>query len=92
MLELGQDCQVVAPSKIPKQPREKIKTDRRAAIKLARLLSSGDLSGVWEPDVEQEAMRGLTRARGDMKQQQLKAGQQLGAFLLRHSCLWAGGK
>jgi len=92
LLELGQDCQVVAPSKIPKQPGEKIKTDRRDAIKLARLLRSGNLSGVWVPDVEQEAMRDLTRARGDMKQQQLKARQQLGAFLLRHSCLYTGGK
>ena len=92
LLELGQDCQVVAPSKIPRQPGEKIKTDRRDAIKLARLLRSGDLSGVWVPDVEQEAMRDLTRARGDMKQQQLKARQQLGAFLLRHSRVWTGGK
>lgn len=92
LLELGQDCQVVAPSKIPRQPGEKIKTDRRDAIKLARLLRSGDLSGVWVPDVEQEAMRDLTRARGDMKQQQLKARQQLGAFLLRHSCVYTAGK
>lgn len=92
LLELAQDCQVVAPSKIPRQPAEKIKTDRRDAIKLARLLRSGDLSGVWVPDVEQEAMRDLTRARGDMKKQQLKACQQLNAFLLRHSCVYTAGK
>jgi len=92
LLELGQDCQVIAPSKIPKQPGEKIKTDRRDAIKLAQLLRGGNLTAIWVPDIEQEAMRDLTRARGDMKQQQLKARQQLGAFLLRHNCVYTGGK
>jgi transposase len=92
LLESGHDCQVVAPSKIPRQPGERIKTDRRDAIKLARLLRSGDLSGVWVPDTEQEAMRDLTRARADIKAQQIKARQQLGAFLLRHGCLYSGGK
>ena len=92
LLESGHDCQVVAPSKIPRQPGERVKTDRRDAIKLARLLRSGDLSGVWVPDTEQEAMRDLTRARGDIKAQQIKARQQLGAFLLRHGCLYSGGK
>lgn len=92
LLNSGQDCQVVAPSKIPKQSGERIKTDRRDAIKLARLLRSGNLSGVWVPDVEQEAMRDLTRARSDMKQQQLKARQILGSFLLRHERRYTRGK
>lgn len=92
LLESGHDCQVVAPSKIPMQPGERIKTDRRDAIKLARLLPSGDLSGVWVPDTEQEAMRDLIRARGDIKAQQIKARQQHGAFLLRHGCIYSGSK
>ena len=66
LLELGHDCQVVAPSLIPKKPGERIKTDRRDACKLARTLRNGDLTAVWVPDEEQEAMRDLTRARDDM--------------------------
>jgi transposase len=92
LLSLGHDCQVVAPSKIPKQPGERVKTDRRDAIKLARLLRSGDLTGVWVPGTEQEAIRDLTRARGDIKEQQLKARQQLNAFVLRQGHTWSGGK
>ncbi len=61
LLELSHDCQVVAPSLIPKKPGERIKTDRRDAGKLARSLRSGDLTAVWVPDEEQEAMRDLTR-------------------------------
>ena len=52
-LELGQDCQVVAPSLIPQKPGERVKTDRLDAVKLARSLRSGDLSAVWVPDEEQ---------------------------------------
>ena len=92
LLSLGQDCQVVAPSKIPKQAGERIKTDRRDAIKLSRLLRSADLSEVWVPDAEQEAMRDLTRARGDMKIQERKAQQQLNAFVLRHGHSWPANK
>ena len=73
ILEAGHDCQVVAPSLIPKKPGERIKTDRRDALKLARALRSGDLTAVWVPDTEQEAMRDLTRARDDMKAQERKA-------------------
>ncbi len=92
LLNLGHDCQVVAPSKIPKQAGDRIKTDRRDAIKLARLLRSGDLTGVWVPDTEQEAMRDLTRARGDMKVQERKAQQQLNAFVLRNGHAWPAKK
>ena len=82
LLELGQDCQVVAPSLIPKKPGDRVKTDRRDAVNLARSLRSADLSAVWVPDEEQEAMRDLTRARGDMKAQEGKARQQLNADLM----------
>ena len=86
---LGFDCAVVAPSRIPKAPGERIKTDRRDACKLARLLRSGELTPVWVPDEEQEAMRDLVRARADFKTAERKARQQLGAFLLRHGRHWS---
>jgi transposase len=92
LLEAGHACQVVAPSLIPKKPGERIKTDRRDALKLARLLRAGDLTAVWVPDTEQEAMRDLTRARDDMKSQERKARQQLNAFLLRRGHHWPSGK
>jgi transposase len=83
---------VVAPSKIPRTPGERIKTDRRDALKLARLLRSGDLTAVWVPDRDQEMMRDLSRARDDMKGQERKARQQLNAFVLRHGHHWPRGK
>jgi transposase len=88
----GHECQVVAPSLIPKKAGERVKTDRRDALKLARLLRSGDLTAVWVPDAEQEAMRDLTRARDDMKSQERKARQQLNAFVLRQGHHWPRGK
>ena len=91
LLEAGHAGQVVAPSLIPKKPGERIKTDRRDALRLAQLLRSGDLTPVWVPDAEQEAMRDLTRARDDMKSQERKARQQLNAFVLRHGRHWPGG-
>ena len=80
------------PSRIPKVPGERIKSDRRDALKLARLLRGGDLTAVWVPDQEQERMRDLSRARDDMKAQERKARQQLNAFLLRHGYHWPRGK
>ena len=92
LLALGHDCQVVAPSLIPKKPGERIKTDRRDARKLAQALRSGDLTAVWVPDEEQEAMRDLTRARDDLKAQERKARQQLNAYVLRHGHAWPSNK
>jgi hypothetical protein len=60
---LGAACSVVAPSLLPQRPRERIKTDRRDIAKLARLLRSGELTAVWAPDAEHEALRDLRRAR-----------------------------
>ena len=59
----GFACQVVAPSLIPKKPGDKIKTDRRDAVELARRLRSGDLTRVYVPSVDDEAMRNRCRAR-----------------------------
>ncbi len=92
LLELGHDCQVIAPSLIPRKPGERIKTDRRDACKLARTLRNGDLTTVWVPDEEQEAMRDLTRARDDLKAQERKARQQLNAYVLRQGHAWPSNK
>lgn len=92
ILEAGHECEVVAPSLIPTKSGERVKTDRRDALKLARYLRAGDLTAVWVPDEEQEAMRDLCRARGDMKSQERKAQQQLNAFVLRHGHHWPARK
>ncbi|MEX3968956.1 IS110 family transposase [Paraburkholderia sp. EG286B] len=90
LLQLKQDCQVVAPSLIPKKPGERVKTDRRDALSLARLHRAGELSPVWIPDEAQEALRDLTRAREDMKHLQRQAKQRLLSFLSRHGHRYAG--
>lgn len=83
LLALGVECIVVAPSLIPVRPGDRVKTDRRDALKLARLLRSGDLTPVWVPDQEHEALRNLVRARADAKVDQLRAKHRLSKFLLR---------
>ena len=86
----GHDCAVVAPSLIPRKAGERLKTDRRDALALARLHRAGELTAVWVPGQEQEAIRDLTRAREDMKSLELKSRQRLGAYLLRHGRIYAG--
>jgi len=86
LTRLGIACLVVAPSLIPRQPGNKVKTDRRDALKLARLLRSGDLTPVWVPDEAHEALRSLVRARADAKADQLRAKHRLSKCLLRHGC------
>lgn len=90
LMAAGHRCEVVAPSLIPRKAGERLKTDRRDALMLARLHRSGDLTAVWVPGEEQEAVRDLTRAREDMKANERRACQQLGAFLLRHGRVYAG--
>ena len=82
--QLGIACVVVAPSLIPKQPGDKIKTDRRDAEKLARLLRAGDLSPVYVPDSTDEAIRDLCRARTDAVDDRTRARHRLKSFLLRN--------
>ncbi len=79
----GFACQVVAPSLIPKKPGDKIKTDRRDAVELARLLRSGDLTRVYVPTVDDEAIRDLCRARDAARLTLKNAKLRLKAFLLR---------
>lgn len=90
LIEQNHDCIVVAPSLIPKKAGDRVKTDRRDSMMLARLLRAGELTAVWVPDAEQEALRDLTRAREDMKHLQRQAKQRLLAFLLRHGIRYWG--
>lgn len=87
---LGHDCVVVAPSLIPKRPGERVKTDRRDAVKLAQLHRAGELAAVWVPDASHEAMRDLVRARADAMRAHRRARQQLSGFLLRHGRIHGG--
>jgi len=81
---IGHQCAVVAPSLIPRKPGERIKTDRRDAINLARLHRAGELTPVWVPDQAHEAIRDLVRARQAAVRSLRQARQQLSGFLLRH--------
>ena len=92
LTELGKACVVVAPSLIPRRAGDRIKTDRRDALKLAASLRSGDLTYICVPNDDQESMRDLSRARSDMKNQERTARQQLNAFVLRHGFHWPTGK
>jgi transposase len=92
LVGLGHGCMVVATSMIPRKPGERIKTDRRDSQKLAILHRSGELTRVWVPDEQHEAMRDLTRARVDASMQLMRARQQLLAFLLRHGRIYETGK
>ena len=83
LAQLGIDCAVVAPSLVPKKPGDRVKTDRRDALKLARCHRSGDLTAVWVPDEDSEALRDLVRQREAAKQDQLRARHRLTKFLLR---------
>ena len=81
---LGVPCEVVAPTLVPVKPGDRVKTDRRDALKLARSYRAGDLTPVWVPDAAHEALRDLVRAREAAKKDQLRARHRLGKFLLRH--------
>jgi len=88
---LGHDCLVVAPALIPKRSGERIKTNRRDAVTLARLHRAGELTGVWTPDAAHEAVRDLVRAREAASDDLRRKRQQLLSFLLRHSRIYRGG-
>ncbi|TDA70064.1 MAG: IS110 family transposase [Clostridia bacterium] len=80
---MGAECIVAAPSLVPQRAGDRVKTDRRDAKKLARFLRSGELTPVWVPDENQEALRDLTRAREDAKEDVLRKRHQISKFLLR---------
>lgn len=81
---LGVHCDVIAPSLIPTKAGDRVKTDRKDAVRLARCYRAGDLTAVWVPDAATEALRDLVRAREVTKQDQLRARHRVSKFLLRH--------
>ena len=86
----GFDCKVIAPSMIPRKSGDRIKTDRRDARMLARLHRAGELTAVYVPDDQDEAMRDLSRSREDAVIAARKAKQRLKAFLLRNGLTYSG--
>lgn len=86
----GFTCVVVAPSKTPRRSGDRIKNDRRDAQTLARLYRAGELTPVYVPRPDDEAMRDLTRGREDAVKALRTARQRLGAFLLRHGHRYPG--
>lgn len=83
LTDKGFDCVVCSPAHIPKSPASRIKTDRRDAMMLARLHRAGELTYVFVPRTDDEAMRDLTRGREDAKKAERVAKQQLSGMLLR---------
>jgi hypothetical protein len=75
---LGVECMVVAPSLIPVRSDDRVRTDRRGVLKLARLLRSGDLTPIWVPDQDHEALRYLVRSRADPKADELRGACAMG--------------
>jgi transposase len=89
---LGHDCMVVAPSLIPSKPGDRVKTNRRDAVNLAKLLRAGELIAVWVPDERHEAMRDLVRARGTAAKDYRIKRQNVSSFLLRCGLHFPGKK
>ena len=85
-IELG----VCAPSKTERPPADRIKTDKRDAIRLARLLAAGELTLVTIPSIEREQLRDLVRCREDIRADLVRARHRIGNFLLRREIYWEG--
>ena len=86
----GVDCLVCAPGLIPRGPSDRVKTDRRDAERLVRLLAAGELHRVAVPSVEAEALRDLVRAREDLRGDLMRARHRLAKLLLRHEVRFDG--
>ena len=84
LTQAGASCMVVAPTLVPMKAGDRVKTDRRDAQRLATSLRSGELTAVWVPDAQHEALRDLVRAREAALQDHLRARHRLSKFLLRH--------
>ena len=87
---LGHDCLVVAPSLVPKKAGDRVKTNRRDALSLAKLLRAGELTAVWVPDERHEAMRDLSRARLAVKKDLQGKRQQISSLMLRLGRIYPG--
>jgi hypothetical protein len=90
--EAGGNCEVVAPSLIPRKPGDRVKTDRRDARQLAELLRAGLLTEVHTPTVEDEAVRDLCRAREDAHEDLVRCRHRVSKMLLRRGWIWNGSK
>ena len=90
LIQLGYDAIVIAPSKIPKQPGDKVKNDRKDCTKLAAEHRSGNLTEVNIPPAHDEAVRDISRARTDASEARTKCKQQLSMFLLRNGVRYKG--
>jgi transposase len=87
---LGVRCEVIAPSLVPVKAGDRVKTDRRDAVKLARFYRAGELTAVWVPTREHEALRDLVRNREATKKDERRALNRLQKFLLRQGCRTPG--
>jgi transposase len=83
---------VVAPSLIPRKPGDRVKTNRRDALQLARLLHAGELTAVWVPDEAHEAMRDLVRARDSAVDDLRRKRQSISSMMLRQGRTYPGKK
>jgi len=88
--ERGLDVRVAAPDLIPRAPSDRVKTDRRDAERLARLLAAGELRFVHVPTIAEEHFRDLLRCREDLRGDQMRARHRLSKFLMRHSIRYPG--
>ena len=91
LTQLGVDCAVIAPTLVPKKPGDRVKTDRRDALKLARSHRSGDLTAVWVPDEDSEALRDLVRQREAAKQDQLRCATSFNQVSAAHGSTSTSG-
>ncbi|HET6755488.1 MAG TPA: IS110 family transposase [Jiangellaceae bacterium] len=87
----GMRCEVVAPSKLQRPVGDRVKTDARDALHLARLLRMGEVTSVAVPTVDQEAARDLVRAREDCRGDLMRARHRLSKLLLRHGIVYFDG-
>jgi transposase len=88
----GVRCEVAAPSKLQRPAGDRIKTDKKDALHLARLLRLGEITPVAVPTVAQEAARDLVRAREDARGDLMRARHRLSKLLLRHGIVYSGGR
>ncbi len=88
----GVRCVVAAPSKLQRPLADRIKTDARDALHLARLLRMDQIVEVRVPSIEQEAARDLVRAREDVRGDLMRCRHRLSKLLLRHGILYSGGQ
>jgi transposase len=92
LTKLGHQCTVVAPSLIPRRPGDRVKTNRRDATQLARLLRAGELTAVWVPDEAHEAMRDLMRTREMAVDDLRRKRQTISSMMLRQGRIFTGKK